>query len=446
VPNDNPLNPTSSASDPQPESAGRTYRVGRAKSAYLLTLLTLLYALAYMDRSVMGVVVEPMKADLGLSDAQVGFLQTLFMISVGVLLVPLGILVDRWSRRKAVALMTVIWSAATFFTGLAHRFSTLVLARFLTASGEAGFAPGGVAWLSLTFPESARSRVLGVFNAGIPLGGALGVVLGGMIVAKTGDWRAPFFWFALVGIPLGILAFFLPDYKTVSEAGPKKSPREQLREILGLFKIRSYTLAGLGFALWIFIIFAVPAWLPALLMREYGIDAGQAGKILGLIFVMGVVGAPLGGVLSDRWQKKSSKGRYYFVAVAIFFGMLSKILLLSMIGSDLKVIAVVGMIDGVLVGMSAPAFYSITQDVAPPKHRATALAIGGNMVFIMGGAWGPVVVGALSDFWGGSAQSLRHALLAVMPAALVAIIIFLIGSKYYPSDCEGVENKVMAEK
>jgi MFS family permease len=445
MPEDKSLNPESNTTEPQPESTGQTYQVSRGKSAFLLILLTLLYALSYMDRSVMGIMVEPMKADLGLSDSQIGFLQTFFIISVGILLIPLGILVDRWSRRKAIALMAITWSAATFFTGQANRFSTLLLARFLTASGEAGFAPGGVAWLSLTFPERVRSRVLGIFNIGIPLGGALGVILGGMIVEKTGDWRSPFLWFAIPGIILGIMALFLPDYKSISETGPKKSLSKELSEILGLLKIKSYTLGGLGLAFWILIVFALPAWLPALLMREYGLDAGEAGKMVGLIFIMGVVGAPLGGLLSDHWQKKNPRGRYYFVLVTIFFGMLSNLLLLCLLGYDLKIFVMAGMVTTALSVMPVPAFYSITQDVAPPKYRATALAIGGNMVFILGGAWGPVIVGALSDSWGGTAQGLQYALLAILPLGLISIIICFIGAKYYPSDCEGVSNNVLAE-
>jgi MFS family permease len=165
------------------------YDVSRAKAIFILIILTLLYMMAYMDRSVMTVVVEQLKADIGLTDGQIGFLQTTFMVGVGLMMMPCGVLVDRWSRRKAIGLMAIIWSIATFLTGLVSKFSGLVGARFLTSSGEAGFAPGSVAWLSLTFPKESRAKVLGIFNLGIPLGGALGVVLGGLIAAKTGSWR-----------------------------------------------------------------------------------------------------------------------------------------------------------------------------------------------------------------------------------------------------------------
>ena len=184
------------------------YEVNRAKAVFILIILTLLYMMAYMDRSVMTVVVEQLKADLGMTDGQIGFLQSTFMVGVGLMMIPCGVVVDRWSRRKAIGLMAIIWSIATFLTGLVSKFTALVSARFLTSSGEAGFAPGSVAWLSLTFPKTSRAKVLGIFNLGIPLGGALGVVLGGLIATKTGSWRTPFYVFAAPGIILGIVAFF----------------------------------------------------------------------------------------------------------------------------------------------------------------------------------------------------------------------------------------------
>jgi hypothetical protein len=116
------------------------YDVGRAKAIFILVILTLLYMMAYMDRSVMTVVVEQLKADIGLTDGQIGFLQTTFMVGVGLMMMPCGVLVDRWSRRKAIGLMAIIWSIATFLTGLVSKFSGLVGARFLTSKCCLAFA------------------------------------------------------------------------------------------------------------------------------------------------------------------------------------------------------------------------------------------------------------------------------------------------------------------
>jgi len=348
---------------------GTKFEVSRAKARLILIVLTLLYMMAYMDRSVMTVVVEQLKADIGLTDGQIGFLQTTFMVGVGLMMIPCGVMVDRWSRRKAIGLMAIIWSVATYLTGMASRFGSLLGARFLTSSGEAGFAPGSVAWLSLTFPKESRAKVLGIFNMGIPLGGALGVVLGGLIAAKTGSWRTPFYAFAVPGIVLGIIAFFLPDYRTIKSETDKPFDRKNLADIFGLFKIRSLILAALGFSAWVFLVF----------------------------------------------------------------------------GSLLKLVVVVAFVDAFICNLATPAYFAITQDVVAPKLRATSLALSANLIFLTGGAWGPTVIGSLSEQLGGGAAGLTTSLLYMIPAGLLAALFFSIGLRFYASDCEGIVDEVLAE-
>jgi MFS family permease len=422
------------------------YDVGRAKAIFILVILTLLYMMAYMDRSVMTVVVEQLKADIGLTDGQIGFLQTTFMVGVGLMMMPCGVLVDRWSRRKAIGLMAIIWSIATFLTGLVSKFSGLVGARFLTSSGEAGFAPGSVAWLSLTFPKESRAKVLGIFNLGIPLGGALGVVLGGLIAAKTGSWRTPFYVFAVPGIVLGIVAFFLPDYQTIKSDTDKAFNRENLADILGLFKIRSLILASLGFSAWVFLIFGLAGWMPALFMRQYELNAAKAGSITGLIYVLGAIGGVVGGIMSDRWQKRNKQGRFLFALIFIVCGTVTKLILFLSFGSVLKLVVVLAIIDAFISNLATPAYFAITQDVVAPKLRATSLALGANLIFLTGGAWGPTVIGSVSEALGGGASGLATALLYMVPAGLVAAMFLSLGLRYYAPDCEGIVDDVMAEE
>ena len=422
------------------------YEVSRAKAIFILIILTLLYMMAYMDRSVMTVVVEQLKADIGLTDGQIGFLQTTFMVGVGLMMIPCGVVVDRWSRRKAIGLMAIIWSVATFLTGLVSKFSTLVGARFLTSSGEAGFAPGSVAWLSLTFPRESRAKVLGIFNLGIPLGGALGVVLGGLIATKTGSWRTPFYVFAVPGIILGIVAFFLPDYQTVKSATDKAFDRENLADILGLFKIRSLILAALGFSAWVFLAFGLAGWMPALFMRQYGLDAAKAGTITGLIYVLGAIGGVVGGIMSDRWQKRNKRGRYAFALIFILGGTLTKLILFLFFGASLKAVIVLAIVDTFVSTLATPAYFAITQDVVAPRLRATSLALSSNLIFLTGGAWGPTVIGSVSEHLGGGAAGLTGALLYMVPAGLQAALFFIIGLRYYASDCEGIVEEVLAEE
>jgi MFS family permease len=421
------------------------YEVSRAKAIFILIILTLLYMMAYMDRSVMTVVVEQLKADIGLTDGQIGFLQTTFMVGVGLMMIPCGVVVDRWSRRKAIGLMAIIWSVATFLTGLVSRFAGLAGARFLTSSGEAGFAPGSVAWLSLTFPKESRAKVLGIFNLGIPLGGALGVVLGGLIAAKTGSWRTPFYVFAIPGIVLGIIAFFLPDYQTVKSDTDKAFDRENLADILRLFKIKSLILASLGFSAWVFLVFGLAGWMPALFMRQYELNAAKAGSITGLIYVLGAIGGVVGGIMSDRWQKRNKRGRFWFALVFILGGTLTKLILFLAFGSALKAVVVFAIVDAFVSNLATPAYFAITQDVVAPKLRATSLALGANLIFLTGGAWGPTAIGTASELLGGGAPGLATAFLYMIPAGLLAAMFLIAGLRYYAADCEGIADEVLAE-
>jgi MFS family permease len=342
--------------------------------------------------------------------------------------------------------MAIIWSIATFLTGLVSKFSGLVGARFLTSSGEAGFAPGSVAWLSLTFPKESRAKVLGIFNLGIPLGGALGVVLGGLIAAKTGSWRTPFYVFAVPGIVLGIVAFFLPDYQTIKSDTDKAFNRENLADILGLFKIRSLILASLGFSAWVFLIFGLAGWMPALFMRQYELNAAKAGSITGLIYVLGAIGGVVGGIMSDRWQKRNKQGRFLFALIFIVCGTVTKLILFLSFGSVLKLVVVLAIIDAFISNLATPAYFAITQDVVAPKLRATSLALGANLIFLTGGAWGPTVIGSVSEALGGGASGLATALLYMVPAGLVAAMFLSLGLRYYAPDCEGIVDDVMAEE
>ena len=425
---------------------GTKFEVSRAKARLILIVLTLLYMMAYMDRSVMSVVVEQLKADLGLTDGQIGFLQTTFMVGVGLMMIPCGVMVDRWSRRKAIGLMAIIWSVATYLTGMALRFGSLLGARILTSSGEAGFAPGSVAWLSLTFPKESRAKVMGIFNLGIPLGGALGVVLGGLIAAKTGSWRTPFYVFAVPGIVLGIIAFFLPDYRTIKSETDKPFDRKNLADIFGLFKIRSLILAALGFSAWVFLVFGLAGWMPALLMRQYELGTAKAGSITGLIYVLGAIGGVIGGILSDRWHKRNKRGRFLFALIFILAGTVTKLILFLSFGSLLKLVVVVAFVDAFICNLATPAYFAITQDVVAPKLRATSLALSANLIFLTGGAWGPTVIGSLSEQLGGGAAGLTTSLLYIVPAGLLAALFFFIGLRFYASDCEGIIDEVLAEE
>ena len=192
----------------------KEYKTGKGASLYILIICTLLYMVNYMDRQVVAAVVEPMKAALNLNDGDIGVLGTVFLLSIALFSFPVAYLVDRWSRRKTIGIMAIVWSAFTFLTGKASSFWTLLIPRSLVGVGEAGFSSGGTAMVGAAYSTKKRGAMMGIFNMSIPLGVALGSVLGGTL-AKTQGWQAPFLYFAIPGVILGILAWsiFFPTLK-----------------------------------------------------------------------------------------------------------------------------------------------------------------------------------------------------------------------------------------
>lgn len=166
-------------------------QTGGWSSHYVLIVCTLLYAVNYMDRQVFSVVLQPMKVDLGLTDAQCGLASTVLILGMALFSFPIAHMVDRWSRKKSMSIMAILWSGFTFLTGLATNFIGVIIPRAFVGLGEAGFVPGGTAMVGASYSKENRGKALGIFHIAIPLGAAAGVMIGGVISAQYG-WRTPF--------------------------------------------------------------------------------------------------------------------------------------------------------------------------------------------------------------------------------------------------------------
>jgi len=418
-------------------------KTGGWRAHYVLVVCTLLYIINYMDRQVFSVILQPMKIDLGLTDAQCGLASTVLIFGMAFFSFPIAYLIDRWSRRKAIALMAVLWSIATFVTGLAKSFTGVLIPRFFVGLGEAGFVPGGTAMISASYPKERRGWAMGIFHIAIPLGAAAGVILGGIISVKYG-WRTPFLFFAVPGVILGILAFFMKDYKTAEQpdaTGGIKGFFIALADVLKLPTMRWFY-PGLGIAVFMTSSFLV--WLPSLMMRMLHITEATAGMITGGIGLTAILGAPLGGFLADFWQKKNPRGRIYIMVVAYSFGGL------MLIGSVLTNFSTLGIalaaLFGIASAMAMPAMAAISQDVVPVAHKGLSMGLAVFAQYMLGGAWGPYIVGFVSDKLGGGAEGLGMAIMLCGLFGIVAGILFFIASRTYPADLQKVKHEtILAE-
>jgi MFS family permease len=416
------------------------YKTGGWRAHYVLAICTLLYVVNYMDRQVFAVILQPMKLDLGLTDAQCGLASTVLIIGMAFFSFPISYLIDRWSRRKAIGIMAILWSIFTFVTGLARNFTAVLIPRALVGLGEAGFVAGGTAMISASYSKEARGRAMGIFHIAIPLGAAAGVILGGIISSRMG-WRTPFLFFAIPGIVLGILAFFMKDYKTAHDpgtAGGIKNFFIALVSVLKLPTMRWYYVA-LGIA--VFMTSSVLIWLPSLMMRVMHISEAKAGMILGGIGLAAIIGAPLGGFLSDYWQKKNPRGRMYVPAVAYIIG---GILLVLVVLTGFNALGItLAVIYGIAAAMAMPAIAAISQDVVPVAHKGLSMGLAIFAQYMLGGAWGPYIVGVISDEMGGGAAGLSNAVMLCGAFGVVAGFLFLIASRTYVEDLQKVKNEAI---
>lgn len=409
----------------------------------ILVVCFLLYMINFMDKQVLSVVMEPMKQDLGLTDTMVGLLQTTFFLGMAFFALPSAYLVDRWSRRKALSLMAIVWSVFTYVTGLGRSFIGVLIPRILVGVGEAAFPAAGTAMLSAAFSKESRSRILGIFNASIPLGIALGTMLGGYIAAKYGSWRTPFFIFSIPGIILGLLALALKDYKTVKEVDDSGKRKGFIKTNIFLLKIPTVRWLALGYAMQLALTTSFMVWIPAFLMRSRGIPVDQAGYILGSIGLLGIIGAPLGGILADMWQKKNIKGRPYTSVAVIFPATIAYILSIYF---ELKGIGCLfGIIWGISCVMSTASINSISQDVVSPGLKGAAWGLVGFSAMI-GSALAPSIIGAISDSLGGDAAALKTALLSLSVTGVMAACFFIAASKTYPADVDKVKGFVLVSE
>jgi MFS family permease len=418
------------------------YKTGGGNAMFILVVCTLLYVANYIDRQVFSVVLQPMKVELGLTDTQCGMAQTIFILGMALFSFPVAYLVDRWSRNKTIGIMAILWSIFTFFTGFAKNFTTLIIPRSLVGVGEAGFTAGGVAMVSAAYPPEKRARVLGIFNIGIPLGAAIGMIAGGAISAAMG-WRWAFYIFAIPGVILGILAFFMRDYKAPASTSIARGANFG-KTIVALFRIRSLCLYFFGYGILCFMTVAVLVWAPALIMRLMNVSEATAGMIVGGWGLMAIVGAPLGGWLADVWQKKTGKGRLYLPALASLVAAVVLIIMLLLRFGPIGI--ALGFVYGILSVIGSPALNAVSQDVVPSAHKGLSMGLAVFSAYVFGGAWSPSVVGAISDALGGGADGLMTALLFTSIAGFIAALLLWLGARTYPADMERVKEETLMAK
>lgn len=412
---------------------------------YIFILLFLLYMFDYIDRMVITSLFPFLKADWNLSDTQCGALVSAVYWSIVLFTFPVSILVDRWSRSKTIGLMAVVWSIATGLGALSGTFRHLFTSRTVIGVGEAGYAPGGSAMMSALYPEGKRSWMMGLWNASIPLGSAIGIAIGGIIATHWG-WRHALGIVAIPGMIIAILFFFVKDYKTVGlvktvtrqdKKAERKKVRMSIRDMLVEFLTKpSLIFTYFGMAAVVFTTTSLLTWLPTYFHRVQGMPESNAGIKASAIMLFAIIGAPLGGYISDRWRKKQINARLLVPALTSLLSAILMFLSFSVFDGELQYLILLSM--GISITAFIAAAAAVTQDVVHAGMRAISYAVAVVIQNLLGASLGPIVMGAISD-----ASNIQTAFKFLPLVLLIAAILFFAGSVYYEKDLRRVEKVVL---
>jgi MFS family permease len=272
---------------------------------YVAIVLMLCNTLSFIDRQILGLLVTPIKLELGISDTRIGLLQGLaFGIFYTLLGMPMGRFVDSGNRRNLVAAGIFLWSLMTAACATARGFWMLFAARMGVGVGEATLSPSAFSLLSDYFPKERLGTALSVFSMGIFFGSGLALIVGGLVIGAVGSWRLTFLIVGLPGLLASLLVFTIKEPVRKNLLGGK-AQQLSLSEVFEQVKLRWQSVVGicLAFAFQALCNYSQQAWLPTYFARAHGWQPKQAGLTLGVIsLITGLLGAYLGGMLCDRWQ------------------------------------------------------------------------------------------------------------------------------------------------
>jgi MFS family permease len=393
-------------------------------SVFALSVLTLINLLNYLDRYVVSGIIPDLKAPpLGLSDSQIGLLTTAFML-VYMLAAPIfGALGDRGSRTRPIAIGVFLWSIATIASGFASNYAHLLGARAIVGIGEAAYVAISPALLSDLFSRSQRGRVLSVFNMAIPVGAALGYIVGGLMSHHYG-WREAFFVAGAPGVLLALLVLRVPDPPrgAQDEAGATER-RSPAAVYLNLLRQAPYMLVVLGYAAYTFALGGLAVWMPNFLERVHHIPAVKATTSFGAIVVVtGFLGTFAGGWLGDYWIKTSRQAYLWMSGWITLVAAPFAFVALTADSPSVYYPAIV--IAELLLFMSTGPINSAIVNLVSPTERASALALSMFIIHLLGDVPSPTLIGWLSDM-----SSLGKAVMIVPVAVVISGIVWLISAR-----------------
>jgi predicted MFS family arabinose efflux permease len=402
----------------------------RRRPAVVLAMLLLVYSFNFLDRQILSILAMPVKADLKLSDSQLGMLGGLaFATLYCTLAIPLAILADRTSRSWVITISLAVWSGFTALCGTAQGFAQMFLFRVGVGVGEAGGVAPSYALIADTFPPGKRARALAIYGLGIPIGSAIGVLLGGAIAAAI-EWRTAFVVMGVAGL------LTAPVFRLLVRDPPRAAPAERgaMRPVFGMLARKpAFWLLSLGGAAGSTAGYGIAFWLPSLMMRSFGLDLAETGRFVGaLLLTGGVAGILLGGVIADRWGRRTRRAYALVPAIAYVAGV--PLMAAAMLSGSWQAALALFVVPQALVYAWPGPLLTAVQQLVPGAMRSTASAcflLINNLIGLGLGSW---FVGALSKALTPQLgdEALRYAMLGTLVFYLIAGVLMAAAARVLP--------------
>jgi len=407
---------------------------GWARTA--LILLTALNFANYIDRSVLFAVQPMVQAEfpggeirlawwtwhVSGADAKFGVLTSAFFFCYMVTAPIIGILADRINRRTIMVIGALVWSAATLLTAVTHDFETLLIRHTIVGIGEATFVTIAPAFLADMFPETRRGRILSIFYLAIPVGTAMGYLLGGYLGHLYG-WRRPFLIGALPGFILALGLMLVPE--------PRRGASDHLKEsferstLLGLTRNGAFWTCSLGMAMMTFAVGGMQVWMPTFLARVRHVRLDSANLIFGVLtLVSGMLATLIGGWLGDHYLARN-KGSYYLVS-GIGMALALPAILCAVYFTGWPMYPAIFLGEFFLLLNTAPLNAALVNSVSA-SIRATAVAVNLFTIHLLGDAFSPTLMGYISD-----KSNLQMSFVAASVAVGLSAIILFAGMRFAP--------------
>jgi MFS family permease len=412
----------------------------RRRRYVFLAVLFLVSTSNVVDRQIIVVLLEPIKAEFGVSDTMLGILTglsfALFYVSLGI---PIARLADRGNRKLIIGVSLAVWSIFTALCGMAQNFWHLALARVGVGAGEAGAVPPAQSLLADYFPPEKRSLALAIFFMSAAAGNVLGLVVGGQ-VAEAYGWRYTFIIFASPGLLLVALVFFVlkeprQQIMTVSNS----DAGETFTDAINILKSKpAFINSIVGMVLYYTVSYGALTFTISFITRNYDLSLSQASSYYGGIALAGaLIGTPIGGLIADRLALKNLS--WLAKIPAIGFIIVFPLSVIAFLSINVNAMFIFSAITLIILMASAPALFSCLHAVCGNKRRATAIAIAYFFANLVGVGMGPVITGALSDSLAatlGEAEGIRYALVIMSVLYLPAAFFMWKAAKTIADDAE----------